>query len=265
MRHVFLVARLHGRGLRQGDVRQPLRPRGHRDRHLRQAHRDAGSVGLGAGRHRAQAQGRCVGDGVRPVCHAVPLARAVLQRDQVGTRRGPAVPAGRPGQSQSHVLHRVSRGHPDVRRHVRIEVAWRHGGRRTHVPSQPAAAVQLVRRDQCGRFPDGAVAVARAGRRRCTRRRAARMGTTRGPAVAAWRHRRSARCARLRRDELRRRTHLQARAGPAEFVGDAVRARGGVRAGAGRRSVPAARGTGVMHERWLRVAGSLRLPAARRA
>ncbi len=47
------------------------------------------------------------------------------------------------------------------------------------------------------------------------------------------------------------------------FVGDAIRARGGVRAGAGRRSVPAARRTGVVHERRLRVAGSLRLPAAR--
>ncbi len=43
---------------------------------LRAAHRDAGSGGLGAGRHRAEAHGRDLGNRVRALCHAVPLAHA---------------------------------------------------------------------------------------------------------------------------------------------------------------------------------------------
>ena len=70
-------------------------------------------------RRRADAHGRCLGDQVRRVRHAVPFAHGLQRRDQVAAHRRGAVPSGRPRWPQSEVRHRIPRGHPHVRLDVR--------------------------------------------------------------------------------------------------------------------------------------------------
>ena len=151
-----------------------------------------------------------------------------------------ALRAGRPGRHESEVLHRVPRGHQDVRPELRNQDEGRHGIWRADLPAEPAASVQRFRPSRGRGIAHCSDDAARRGTRAAAGRHPPGLRAAQECAIAAGGHRAGAPRARSGGAQLGRGSHLQGRSGPSGPLGDALRAGGRVRAGAGERRVPAA-------------------------
>ena len=209
------------------------------------------------------AHGRCLGDQVRRVCHAVSFAYGLQRRDQVAAHRRGAVPSRRPRWPEPEVPHGIPRRHPHVRPDVRDPLRDGQGfGELTYRPNQPLQfnAADLL----------GAVSLPLAPTTLRSQERALPPGGTlsgfeRHKNVQLQLPARSARSrACFRRDrQLGSRDRLQGRARPSRPVGDSLRTGRRLRPGAGERGLSGARGADTMHVGRLRLAPCVRLPPGR--